>query len=117
MNFDAKSPSSFGPAFKALREDSDEITKELLKEADQNNVNIYSFFSEINQQQIELTNSQKPIHEGVQKVENNWLATNTIEDRNKSYISAIDYFKQTESAISRTSKQIDKIIKNISEMK
>ena len=110
MQLDPKSPDSFFPAFHSLKEESQAIQKQLFNEADANQTDTFSFFHDINQWQIELTKSQKSIHNGVRKVEEKWSNTDTIAERNKSYVSAIEYFKQTESVISKTSKQIDKII-------
>ena len=114
MQLDPKSPDSFFPAFHTLKDESQAIQKQLFNEGDANKTDTFAFFNEINQWQIELTKSQKSIHNGVKKIEDKWSNTDTIAERNKSYLSAIEYFKQTESVIGKTSKQIDKIIEYVS---
>ena len=110
---DPKSPDSFFPAFRSLKDESDAIKNQLLGEAESYQIDTFKFFHDINQWQIELTRSQKSIHTGVRKVEEKWSNTDTIAERNKSYMSAIEYFKQTESVINKTSKQIDKIVEYV----
>lgn len=113
MMFDPKSPDTFLGFFDEIKKEHEDIQKELEEQDDSKAADTLGFFQSINQAQIDLTRSQKNIHIGVRKVEERWSNTDTIPERHKTYISAIEFFKHTESSIGKVSKQMDKIIDQI----
>ncbi|EAX90011.1 hypothetical protein TVAG_300290 [Trichomonas vaginalis G3] len=113
MQIDPKSPDTYLAKFEQIHEEHNKIQSDLEKSDENSGVDTLAFFESINQAQLDLTRSQKNIHIGVRKVEEKWSNTDTIPERHKTYISAIEFFKHTESTIGKVSNQMDKIIDQI----
>lgn len=114
LAFDPSDPDSFFGAIADLKTESDELINEIISEADKSRVDTFAFFSNIQESQQELADSQRNIHKGVKNVEERWSNTNNVDDRHKTYCQAIEFFKQTETTISKITKDMDKVIEPVS---
>ena len=114
MEIDPNDPDSFIPIYKQNQIDSLNIYKELLNESKLFKINTVKFFEDIEEEQKNLSNSQKNIHKGVRSVEEKWSATDTVNSRFESYKEAIDFFNQTEKTIKKMSDQMNYVVDKVS---
>ena len=113
--FDPKNPDTYVKAFDQMKAHAADLQEELMAEADQVKVDAFAFFDEIRAQQIDLTESQRTLHESVLTIEDKWTKAETVEASHKQYREAIQFFSRNEQNIEAMTKKMQDLTTRVAE--
>jgi alpha/beta superfamily hydrolase len=111
-----KDPDGWFPLIQGLRASALEVQESLLAEANGVRVDTFAFFDEIRSQELNLTESQRGLHEEVLDIESRWADADTVNASHQPYREAVEFFSSKEGTIRETTAQMQQLMDRVAEL-
>lgn len=111
--FDPRYPDTYVKAFDQMKAQAADLHEMLMAEAETVKVDAFAFFDEVRAQQIDLTESQRTLHEKVLTIEDKWTKAETVEASHKQYREAIQFFSRNETNINTMAQKMEELTSRV----